>query len=75
MNTAAAVIAVLLSVAGDVVTIAELEHFSDAASCHAYAARELPRYQRIGAAGIGCAERTQARVVTMKFFGTLRGTR
>ena len=66
------VIAVLLSLSGDVVTIAELETFASAEACHAYARQQLPAMTATGALGIGCASRGgKPSVVTMKFFGRL----
>lgn len=62
------VVALLLMLNGDVVTASPIGTYATAPECHAYAQARLPEAVRLGASGIGCAERVN-NSIAIKIFG------
>lgn len=63
------VIALIILLKGDILTLTELEVFSDMDSCTKFAKREYPIVMERGKSGIGCAVYKQDGSMEMKLSG------
>ena len=66
------VIALIVLLKGDVLTLTELEAFSDMASCTTFARREYPIVMDKGNSGIGCAVYRHDGSMEMKLIGVMK---
>ena len=66
------VMALLIMLKGDVLTLTELEKFSDLESCARFAKMEYPVVISNGNSGIGCAVYRHDGSMEMKLVGTMK---
>ena len=63
------VVALLISLKGDVLTLVELERFTDLESCISFAKMEYPAVIAAGNSGVGCAVYKDDGSLEMKLSG------
>jgi hypothetical protein len=66
------VMALLIMLKGDVLTLTELEKFSDMESCAKFAKAEYPAALAVGNSGIGCASYKYDGQLEMKLIGVMK---
>ena len=66
------VVALLIMLKGDVLTLSELERFNDMASCATFAKMEYPAAVDRGSSGIGCATYKNDGSLEMKLIGVMK---